>query len=122
MMIAFFKWNREQSSKHVKFLEQLTEKSTDELDDVDTSFEEEFVNEYLVPSRVTVQKGLSFKTVIGNQPMTPGGRYFFEIRVTSGYLIKIGVCKKQVAPEIVSLISLLHAITAAKITCVTGVL
>lgn len=55
--------------------------------------EEEFINEYMRPVTVTVSDGNAFKTVIGDQPMTPGGRYFFEVRVNAGQLIKIGVCR-----------------------------
>ena len=58
--------------------------------------EEEFINEYLRPVTVTVSDGNSFKTVIGDQPMTPGGRYYFEIKVNSGYLIKVGVCRQSI--------------------------
>ena len=79
------------------------------------------MNEYLLPNRVTVSKGLFFKTVIGDQPMTQGGKYFFEILVTSGYLIKVGICRKGVDTELVSLILKIDDITAI-ITCVTGVL
>lgn len=58
--------------------------------------DEEFINEYMRPVTVTVSDGNAFKTVIGDQPMTPGGRYFFEMRVNSGYLLKIGVCRKTI--------------------------
>ena len=51
---------------------------------------------------VTVSDGNSFKTVIADQPMTPGGRYFYELRVKSGYLIKIGICRRTVDVETVS--------------------
>lgn len=56
--------------------------------------EEEFINEYLRPVTVTVSDGNAFKTVLGGQPMTPGGRYFFEVRVNAGQLMKIGICRK----------------------------
>ena len=58
--------------------------------------DEEFINEYMRPVTVTVSDGNAFKTVIGDQPMTPGGRYFFEMRVNSGYLLKIGVSRKTI--------------------------
>ena len=57
--------------------------------------EEEFINEYTRPVTVTVSDGNSFKTVLGDQPMTPGGRYYFQLRVNAGYLIKIGVCRNS---------------------------
>lgn len=41
--------------------------------------EEEFVNEYARPTTVTVNDGKAFKSVVADQPMTPGGRYFFQI-------------------------------------------
>ena len=67
--------------------------------DVEEDSEEEFINEYTRPVTVTVSDGHTFKTVIGNQPMTAGGRYFYEIKVNSGTLIKIGVCRSQVDTE-----------------------
>ena len=57
--------------------------------------EEEFINEYTRPVTVTVSDGNSFKTVLGDQPMTPGGRYYFQLRVNAGYLIKIGVYRSS---------------------------
>lgn len=57
--------------------------------------EEEFINEYTRPVTVTVSDGNSFKTVLGDQPMTPGGRYYFQLRVNAGYLIKIGVYRNS---------------------------
>ena len=64
--------------------------------------EEEFINEYLRPVTVVVSDGNTFKTVIGDQPMTPGGRYFFEVQVNSGFLLKIGICRKDIDPNCVS--------------------
>ena len=55
---------------------------------------EEFINEYLRPVTVTVSDGNAFKSVISNKPMTPGGRYYFEVAIKSGNLIKIGVCRR----------------------------
>ena len=48
---------------------------------------------------VTVSDGNAFKSVIGDQTMTPGGRYFFEVQIKAGYLIKIGVCRGIIEPE-----------------------
>ena len=31
--------------------------------------------------------------------MTPGGRYFFEVQINSGQLIKIGVCRSNIDSE-----------------------
>ena len=57
------------------------------------------MNEYMRPVTVTVSDGNTFKTVIGDTAMTPGGRYYFEVQVNSGYLIKIGICRKSVDCE-----------------------
>ena len=74
--------------------------------DSDYSFseylDEEFTNEYMRPVTVTVSDGNAFKTVIGDEAMTPGGRYFFEVQINAGYLIKIGICRKSVDSEQVS--------------------
>ena len=52
---------------------------------------EEFTNEYLRPITVTVASGPGFKSVVADQTMTPGGRYFFEIQINSGFHHKIGI-------------------------------
>ena len=54
------------------------------------------MNENLRPVTVVVSDGNSFKTVIGNEPMTPGGRYFFEVKLTAGFMTKIGICRGQI--------------------------
>ena len=64
--------------------------------------EEEFINENLRPVTVTVSDDSGFKTVIGDAPMTPGGRYYYEVKLHSGDLIKIGVCRPSVNTELVS--------------------
>ena len=51
---------------------------------------------------MTVSDGNSFKSVVGDQPMTPGGRYFFEVQIKTGFLVKIGVCRGSIDPEKVS--------------------
>ena len=61
--------------------------------------EEEFINEYARSITVTVSDGNAFKSVVGDQPMTPGGRYFFEVQIKTGYLIKIGVCRRSIDPD-----------------------
>ena len=66
---------------------------------------EEFINEFARPCTVTVSDGNTFKTVIGDAAMTPGGRYFFEVQIKSGNLIKIGVCRRTIDPEKVSNLS-----------------
>ena len=63
---------------------------------------EEFINEFARPCTVTVSDGNTFKTVIGDAAMTPGGRYFFEVQINSGYLLKIGICRKTIDSEMVS--------------------
>ena len=58
------------------------------------------------PVTVTVSDGNSFKTVLGDQAMTPGGRYFFELKIKKGYLLKVGICRKNsIDVDKVSLIS-----------------
>ena len=54
------------------------------------------------PVTVTVSDGNAFKSVVGDLPMTPGGRYFFEVQINSGYLLKIGICRKTIDSEMVS--------------------
>ena len=124
MFLVLFKWDENYSSKAVDFKDtsvtsssgHANEPSQSELaltsqqsasssfDDFDChDSEEEFKNEYLRPIKVTVSDGNAFKTVIGNQPMTPGGRYFFEVQITSGFLIKIGICRANTDPEKVGL-------------------
>ena len=74
----------------------------DSIDDVDYDSSYEFVNEYLLPHKVSIKQGKNFKTVIGDQPMRAGGKYFFQILVNKGYLFKVGVCRRQINPEEVS--------------------
>ena len=57
------------------------------------------MNEYSRPTTVTVSEGNSFKSVVADQPMTPGGRYFFQVQIKSGSLFKIGVCSRRQSPE-----------------------
>ena len=72
------------------------------IDDVDNDSSFEFINEYLLPHTVSVKSGKNFKSVIGDQPMASGGRYFFEILVNRGYLMKVGVSRRKLDPEAVS--------------------
>ena len=74
----------------------------DSADQEEARDEQEFINEYARPVTVTVSDGNAFKSVVGDQPMTPGGRYFFEVAIKSGCLIKIGVCRRSIDPEKVS--------------------
>jgi hypothetical protein len=63
-------------------------------DDFDCS--KEFKSEYSDEpplTHVKVKDGSGFKTVVGDTPMTPGGRYFFQVQIHKGILIKIGVTK-----------------------------
>ena len=100
IIIVLFKWDKTQSSQAVKFessgsVTQLpTQASGLNSPVVIDNYEDEYENEFLRPVTVTVSDGNTFKTVVGDQPMTPGGRYFFELRVNAGYLIKIGICRK----------------------------
>ena len=116
MCVEFFKWDEKLSSSAVKFEDQGVTSSSDPVaSDTETevnhdtfhsqndSDDEEYISEYMRPPvTVTVSDGNAFKTVIGDQSMTPGGRYYFEIKINSGYLLKIGVCKRDVDTSKVS--------------------
>lgn len=43
--------------------------------------------------------GSGFKTVLGTEIFTEGGRYYFEIFINKGHLLKIGVCRPDVGLE-----------------------
>lgn len=45
---------------------------------------------------VTVKDGSGFKTTLGNMPFLPGEKYFFQIQINKGSLIKIGVSRKDI--------------------------
>jgi hypothetical protein len=47
----------------------------------------------------TSKEGSGFKTTIGTEIFLAGGRYYFELFINKGQLIKIGVCR----PNIVNL-------------------
>ena len=64
--------------------------------------EEEYINENLRPVTVVVSDGNSFKTVIGDSSMTPGGRYYYEVKLTEGVMTKIGICRNQIDTSKVS--------------------
>ena len=42
---------------------------------------------------VKVMQAGGFKTAIGDKPMLRGGKYYFEISLLKGDLLKIGICK-----------------------------
>ena len=56
----------------------------------------EYLNEYLRPCQIRVKEAGHFKTVIGSQGMAAGGRYFFQVKINNGFLIKIGVSRKDI--------------------------
>ena len=72
------------------------------------------MNEYMRPVTVTVSDGNAFKTVIGDDAMTPGGRYFFEVQINAGYLIKIGICRNSVDSEQVSVLTRFDPLSSSK--------
>ena len=41
-------------------------------------------------------EGNGFKTTLGSEIFTEGGRYYFEIFINKGQLLKIGVCRPTV--------------------------
>ena len=43
--------------------------------------------------------GSGFKTVLGTEVFTEGNRYYFEIFIHKGQLLKIGVCRPDVGLE-----------------------
>lgn len=46
--------------------------------------------------RAKSTEGNGFKTTVGTEIFTEGGRYYFEIFINKGQLIKIGVCRPTV--------------------------
>ena len=100
----FFKWDRQQGSKDVQYHDPRPLDSDASIGDVNDDSSFEFVNEYLLPHRVSVKSGKNFKSVIGDQPMPSGGKYFFEILANKGYLMKVGVSRRKLDPEAVSFI------------------
>ena len=46
-----------------------------------------------------VVDGSGFKTVIGNPKLPKGGRYFFQVQIVKGILIKIGVSVAGINPD-----------------------
>ena len=123
-----FRWDQDSSSQRVEFkdnLQKVTSSSTlpaaslyGSSIDSDHSFsddvDEEFMNEYMRPVTVTVSDGNAFKTVIGDDAMTPGGRYFFEVQINAGYLIKIGICRNSVDSEQVSVLTRFDPLSSSK--------
>ncbi|CAD8080475.1 unnamed protein product [Paramecium sonneborni] len=45
--------------------------------------------------QVIATDGSGFKSAIGDQEFTPGYKYYYEIKILKGSLIKIGVCTKN---------------------------
>lgn len=43
--------------------------------------------------RCTSKEGSGFKTVLGNERFVEGGRYYFEVFINKGELLKIGVSR-----------------------------
>jgi hypothetical protein len=50
----------------------------------------------------TVKEGSGFKTTLGTEVFQAGGRYYFELFINKGQLIKIGVCRLDINLEEVS--------------------
>lgn len=46
--------------------------------------------------RAKSTEGNGFKTTMGTEIFTEGGRYYFEIFINKGQLIKIGVCRPSI--------------------------
>lgn len=46
--------------------------------------------------KVRVTEGSGFKTVLGNMAFKPGGKYYFEVFIIKGNLIKIGVSRDSI--------------------------
>lgn len=47
----------------------------------------------------TVKEGSGFKTTLGTEVFQAGGRYYFELFINKGQLIKIGVCRLDINLE-----------------------
>lgn len=46
-----------------------------------------------------VREGSGFKTTLGTEVFEAGGRYYFELFINKGHLIKIGVCRLDINLE-----------------------
>lgn len=46
-----------------------------------------------------VKDGTGFKTVLGDTAMEQGGRYYFQVLIKHGSLVKIGVSRKDINME-----------------------
>ena len=44
-------------------------------------------------TRVRITNGTGFKSVVGNVALSPGGKYYFVVRILKGSLIKIGITR-----------------------------
>ncbi|TNV76303.1 hypothetical protein FGO68_gene7058 [Halteria grandinella] len=51
------------------------------------------------PSMVKVKDGAGFKSAFGTQAMVRGGRYFFQVKLVHGTLMKVGIARKGVSTE-----------------------
>ena len=94
LTIVRFNWDETQSSQAVNFESEKVQLPAFNAVSTHDPLDQEYANDFLRPITVTVSDGTTFKTVVGDQPMTPGGRYFFELKVKAGYLMKVGICRK----------------------------
>ena len=93
--LVYFEWNLSVSSKSMSFEKSLTS-------NVGSGFDRDsWRSESL--TRVRITNGTGFKTVVGNAVFTPGGKYYFVVRILKGSLIKIGITRSQENNEVVSL-------------------
>ena len=69
----FFEWDTTQTSKKLQVLED--------------------------PLKVKAIDGTGFKSTLGNMDFLPGERYYFQISVVKGRLLKIGVSRRDVDLE-----------------------
>ena len=53
-------------------------------------------------TRVKITNGTGFKSIVGNAVFSPGGKYYFVVRILRGSLIKIGITRRQENNEVVS--------------------
>eukprot|EP00347_Sterkiella_histriomuscorum_P003770 403363015 len=70
---AMFQWDTEKSSKKLQIDEDLL--------------------------TVKVKDGSGFKTSFGDQPFKAGGRYYFQVQLNQGNLVKIGVSRKDIQAD-----------------------
>lgn len=88
--IVFFGWDANESSKKIEFAEPVSERGQS-------------------LTSVKVRDGSGFKTVLGDALLPAGGKYFYQVQIKQGSLIKIGFAADlTVNPDQVTAFSYLY--------------